>query len=648
LVIFSGTRGSNPLPAPPVDSSKIGFLGTIWQLGGCIFMVAQLSHEHLEIEPCGDVIVVNILVRKVLDEQTIQTIRDLLLQRVADDDPQQVLLNLGNVEALSSLALSMLIGVHKHLLAAGKRLVLHNLSEELREILRTTRLDQLFCVEQATWTAHLSPAWRDSSDAPPARESLSPQQAGSPVLLCDPSEERGRRLRAALAPHLGVLCFGNVEALEHHCRAHLPAAIALPLEWSACDGPTDSPVLGFIRAHAAQTAIVAYGQTSRLPLRTYCQVLAAGAKKVVNEASPSFVADLRQTLTRLVTDHQAHLAEQRQLASLFEQQGLIGRSPALQAVFLRAIKAAEFSDLPVLLLGETGTGKQRLAEAIHRLDPRRRGKPFITLNCSAVNKTLAESELFGHTRGAFSGASTERLGVFRAADGGTLLLDEIGELDPELQPKLLRVLQDRHLLPVGADYEHQVDVRIIAATNRPLEDMVRQRRFRDDLYQRLNVFQIRIPPLRDRPLDVEAQARHFLKLYAPRPELPQDIDPQVLELWQCLPWEGNTRQLENLIREILTHQPAAERIGLEDLPAWVLDKLVEVLQLPPSAQVADTPPPQALAQKMSLEEALNDYERQLVQAALQRNAGNRTRTAADLGITVRSIFNKIKKHGLNR
>ena len=144
----------------------------------------------------------------------------------------------------------------------------------------------------------------------------------------------------------------------------------------------------------------------------------------------------------------------------------------MREVFRRAVKASHFSDLPVLILGETGTGKQRLAEAVHALDLCRRDKPFVTVNCGALSKTLAESELFGHAKGAFSGASGERKGLFRAANGGTLMLDEIGELDLELQPKLLRVLQERRLLPVGEDYEHPIDVRVIAATNRPLETMI--------------------------------------------------------------------------------------------------------------------------------------------------------------------------------
>jgi anaerobic nitric oxide reductase transcription regulator len=164
-----------------------------------------------------------------------------------------------------------------------------------------------------------------------------------------------------------------------------------------------------------------------------------------------------------------------------------------------------------LILGETGTGKQRLAEAIHQLDAERRHKPFVTVNCAALNETLAASDLFGHRKGAYTGAEFHRPGAFRTAHGGTLLLDEFGDLPAAVQPKLLHVLQERRLVPVGEDYEHPVDVRVIAATNRPLEDMVAAGQFRADLYERLNGWVIRIPPLRERLEDLEPQARFFLE-----------------------------------------------------------------------------------------------------------------------------------------
>ncbi|HZT81841.1 MAG TPA: sigma 54-interacting transcriptional regulator, partial [Gemmataceae bacterium] len=265
---------------------------------------------------------------------------------------------------------------------------------------------------------------------------------------------------------------------------------------------------------------------------------------------------------------------------------------------------------------------------------------------AAISKTLAESELFGHVKGAFSGAGSDRLGLFRSADGGTLLLDEVGELDPELQPKLLRVLQEQQLLPVGEDYEHPIDVRIIAATNRPLKEMVAAGRFREDLYQRLDVFQIKVPPLRERPDDIEAQARYFLRQGpAGRPAPVTDFGPRVLEALRLLPWEGNSRQLRNFLWEALSHKPDGRLLEMEDLPRWVLEALARA---PERAELSDLEGfmEGATRRGLSLCQAVEEYERRLLAAALKENRGNRTRTAQQLGLTPRSIFNKIKKYQL--
>jgi transcriptional regulator with GAF, ATPase, and Fis domain len=323
----------------------------------------------------------------------------------------------------------------------------------------------------------------------------------------------------------------------------------------------------------------------------------------------------------------------------------------MREVFRRALKASHFSDLPVLLLGDTGTGKQRVAEAIHALDPCRRDKPFVTINCSALSKTLAESELFGHSRGAFSGAAGERKGLFRAANGGTLMLDEIGELDAELQPKLLRVLQERRLLPVGEDYEHPIDVRIIAATNRSVDAMIAEGRFREDLYQRLNVFRIHLPPLRDRPEDVELQAQHFLTQYqADRPDKVIGFGPRVMEALQSLPWEGNTRQLENLIREVLARRAGPGGwLEMTDLPHWVFEKLADVpapAAAPPSGVSLDRLVEDACLAGTSLPAAVEEYERRLLERVLRETGGNRTHAAHRLGLTPRTIFAKVKKYQL--
>jgi transcriptional regulator with PAS, ATPase and Fis domain len=391
-----------------------------------------------------------------------------------------------------------------------------------------------------------------------------------------------------------------------------------------------------------------YADTFRLSIGLYCQPLAIGARQILSAQSPTFLDDLRAVVERLTRDLEAQLLEQEQLADLFARCGLIARSGSMREVFRRALKASHFSDLPVLITGETGTGKQRLAEAIHALDPRRCDKPFITINCGALAKSLAESELFGHRRGAFSGAAGERQGLFRAANGGTLMLDEIGELEPELQPKLLRVLQERRLLPVGEDYEHPIDVRIVAATNRSLDQLIAEGRFREDLFQRLNVFRIQVPPLRERPEDVEIQTRHFLAQFSAEGADPvTELGPRVLEALQSLPWPGNTRQLENLVREVLAHREApAPCLEMAELPRWLFQTIAE--KMPGGARSGHPSVDQlvdgACDRGLSLSEAVEDYERRLVMRVLEQTGGNRTHAAQRLGLAPRTIFAKMKKY----
>jgi len=445
-----------------------------------------------------------------------------------------------------------------------------------------------------------------------------------------------------------VAYHARLESARLACQLSIPPLILLPF------GPPGTPetaaTLEFLRAFARTTAVLVYADTANLPIGLYCQPLAAGARQVLNSQSPTFLDDLTAVVGRLAQDLEARQQEHQDLGEVFAGYGMLGNSAAMREVFRRAIKAGNFSDIPVLLLGETGTGKQRLAEAIHDLDPHRRNKPFITVNCAALNKGLAESELFGHGKGAFSGSQGERKGLFRAANGGTLMLDEVGELDLELQPKLLRVLQERRLLPVGEDYEHPIDVRVIAATNRPLDSMIAEGRFREDLYQRLNVFRIQVPPLRERPEDVEVQARYFLDAYQKDSAGPiTGFEARSMEALRSLPWEGNTRQLENLVREILTHREGkGPLVEIGDLPQWVFEKIAAT---PPRDAVStaslDHLVEEACTARLSLSQAVEEYERRLLTRVLAETGGNRTQAAHRLGLTPRTIFTKVKKYQLD-
>lgn len=298
---------------------------------------------------------------------------------------------------------------------------------------------------------------------------------------------------------------------------------------------------------------------------------------------------------------------------------LVGSCPAMLEVFDRVRKVAA-TDVPVLITGETGTGKELIAREVHRRSNRAKG-PFVALNCGAIPETLMESELFGHVRGAFTGAIATHAGKFQAAGGGTIFLDEIGELPLSLQVKLLRVLQDKVVVKVGDTKPERVDVRVLAATNKTLEDEVRAGRFREDLYYRLNVVSIHLPPLRERGEDVLTIAKYLLGRF--REEFQSAVggfSPEALAAIRRFPWPGNVRQLENRLKKAIVLCEGT-LIGPADL----------------DLSAADLPPVLPLA------EAKEQFQRQYVLEVLERNGGNRTKTAKDLGVDPRTIFRFLEK-----
>jgi transcriptional regulator with GAF, ATPase, and Fis domain len=298
---------------------------------------------------------------------------------------------------------------------------------------------------------------------------------------------------------------------------------------------------------------------------------------------------------------------------------IIGACPSMLEVFRKLQKVAA-TDISVLITGETGTGKELIARELHRRSPRD-GGPFITINCGAIPENLIESELFGHVKGAFTGAIMSRPGKFQIADKGTLFLDEIGELPLNLQVKLLRALQERVVFRVGDSKPEKVDIRIVAATNRNLEEEIRQGRFREDLYYRLNVVNLWLPPLRERGDDVLIIAKVLLSKYADELESAvRGFSPAALAAIKKYPWPGNIRQLENRIKKalVLCDQTL---LGPEDL------------DLGAGAETAILP----------LEKAKEDFQRRYVLEVLERNNGNRTQTARDLGVDPRTIFRYLEK-----
>ncbi len=345
-----------------------------------------------------------------------------------------------------------------------------------------------------------------------------------------------------------------------------------------------------------------------------------------------------------------HRREQRRTAAAAEEPApteIIGRAPAMQEVF-RAIGRLSRSNITVLITGESGTGKELVARALHRHSPRA-AEPFIAINTAAIPKDLLESELFGHERGAFTGAQSQRKGRFEQADGGTLFLDEIGDMPADLQTRLLRVLSDGQFYRVGGHTPIRVDVRIIAATHQDLEQRVAEGTFREDLFHRLNVIRIHVPSLRQRREDIPVLARHFLAQAARELGVePKVLSPEAEAYMQNLDWPGNVRQLENTCRW-LTVMASGREVHVQDLPP----------ELGVSAEARSGPPAQWQAALRNwaeselaegavglLDRATPEFERILIEAALRQTGGRRQDAARLLGWGRNTLTRKIKELGM--
>jgi DNA-binding NtrC family response regulator len=312
-------------------------------------------------------------------------------------------------------------------------------------------------------------------------------------------------------------------------------------------------------------------------------------------------------------------------------ESIIGRSGPMEHLF-EQMKLVAPTRSSVLIIGESGTGKELVANALHRASPRRNER-FLAINCGAIPSDILESELFGHERGAFTGAVTRKIGKFELAHRGTLFLDEISELYPELQVKLLRVLEERQVMRVGGSELIDVDFRLIAATNRDLEREVSEGRFREDLYYRLKVVTLRIPPLRERPGDLQQLADHFLSLFCQEHgKPPKRLSPEALELLSRYPWPGNVRQLRNVMESVVVfHQ--GEVIQPSDLPVEVRES------------AALSPPGGGPVQAVAGEpRTMADIERQAILETLSRTGGHRARAADILGIGLRTLQRKLKEY----
>jgi DNA-binding NtrC family response regulator len=396
-------------------------------------------------------------------------------------------------------------------------------------------------------------------------------------------------------------------------------------------GLSGMDVLREVKASRPETAVVMI--TAHGSEKVAVQAMKAGAQDYLPKP---FDNDEIRIIVQRALEHTRLQREHRMLLERIDRElrfeNLVGSGPAMRRVFEMIEKVAE-TDLTVLVRGESGTGKELVAQALHQRSPRR-GRPFVAVNCAAISRELVESELFGHEKGAFTGADARRIGRFEAAGGGTIFLDEIGDMAPETQAKVLRVLEERSLERVGSTKPVEVDVRVIAATHRDLEAEVKRGRFREDLYYRLKVVQIAVPPLRERREDVPALVDRFLSQLAERlGREPRRISAGALAALAGYAWPGNVRELRNVVEQAAVLAPG-EMIGEADLRL-------------PCRQEASAPA--ALAGggfADAKRQATEDFERSYLLRALRQHGGNISRTAEAIGMVRQSLQQKIRELGL--
>ncbi len=360
----------------------------------------------------------------------------------------------------------------------------------------------------------------------------------------------------------------------------------------------------------------------------------AGAAHYITK--PVNLAELREVLARIVERLRLRRRNTELEAQLDERYGfdrIIGRSEAMAAVF-RVCRQVAPTDVTVLITGESGTGKELVARALHQ-NSRRRNAPFVALNCAALPESLLESELFGHERGAFTGATARKIGHIEYAQGGTLFLDEVGDMPLATQVKLLRVLEQREITRVGSSAVVPVDIRIIAATNQSLPELVTQRRFREDLYFRLKVVSVELPPLRQRTGDIPLLVEAFIRELAERHgSAVRGVSPDVMRVLQAQEWPGNVRELRNAVENMVV-TGAHEILQLSDLPGSVRVDASQEDGASPSTR------PASLAGRTAA-----DVEKEHIQATLELVGGNRSKAARMMGIGERTLYRKLKEYDL--
>ncbi|WP_042421946.1 nitric oxide reductase transcriptional regulator NorR [Comamonas granuli] len=455
------------------------------------------------------------------------------------------------------------------------------------------------------------------------------------------------RLAAILARAGEITCFDHDSSLPDPYDGLLDTLVGEPLPVHDCMGvavQVDGRPWGVLTLDALQTGT--FDARARAELAR-CTVHVQAAVRVTR------LEQQVQALSRASSQLPGESADEQDLRTALDDSEILGQSEALLRL-QHEVKVVAGSDLPVLLLGETGVGKELFARFLHRHSPRRH-KPLVHVNCAALPESLAESELFGHRRGAFSGAVTDRPGRFEAAEGGTLFLDEVGELPLSVQAKLLRTLQNGEIQRLGADEPRRVNVRVVAATNRSLRDHVRDGSFRADLYHRLSVYPVPIPPLRERGDDVLLLAGRFLELNRARLGLRSlRLSADAQAALRRYHWPGNIRELEHVISRaaLKALSRGARQHHIVTLEAALLD--LDALQAgaaPAPAPAAPAAPALApdgagTAAPRTLRDALDACQRHSIQAALERHAGHWSRAARELGIDPSNLHKLARRLGL--